>query len=77
MATGNDLLRGLVIINAQQASGIATKGAISERVLLNPAIGTLVGRRVYDTVTGQWVTVVGATVAYLPESMLAEVSGGK
>jgi hypothetical protein len=76
MATPDSVLAGLQLLNAQAARGIATRGPLSDEIHVDPALGVAPGRIVYDTVTGQKVTVVGATFAYLPQQMIDEVKRG-
>lgn len=76
MATPGDILVQLQLLNAQAASGIATRGPLSDQVHSDPRLGVAPGRLVYDPVSGQTVTVLGATVVYLPQAMIDEVTNG-
>jgi hypothetical protein len=74
MATPADILVQLQLLNANAASGIATRGPLSDAIHANSMLGVAPGRLVYDAVTGQTVTVLGATVAYVPQTAIDEVS---
>jgi hypothetical protein len=74
MATPADILVQLQLLNAQAASGLATRGPLSDAIHSDPRLGVAPGRLVYDPVTGQTVIVLGATVVYLPQSMIDEVT---
>lgn len=66
------MLQGLQLLNARGASGLIT--AVSPHAKLAGINGTgfVAGRKVYDSVTGQVVTVVGATTAYIPQKAIDE-----
>ena len=76
MATVENVLVQLQLLNAQAASGIATRGPLSDAIYSDRTLGVAPGRLVYDSVSGQTVTVLGATVAYLPQSMIDGVTSG-
>lgn len=70
MATPADILTELQLLNAQKAAGLATRGPLSDQIQAQTSLGVAPGRLVYDHVTGQTVTVLGATVAYLPQTAI-------
>jgi len=73
MATPDNILTQLELLNAQAAQGLATRGPLSDQIHASAGAGVAPGRLVYDTVTGSIVTVLGATVAYVPQSLIDEV----
>jgi hypothetical protein len=77
VATPDNILTQLQLQNAQAARGLATRGPLSDQIHAASELGVAPGRLVYDRVTGQTVTVLGATVAYLPQAMLDEVNRGR
>lgn len=70
MATPADILTELQLLNAQKAAGISTRGPLSDQIHAQSALGVAPGRLVYDHVTGQTVIVLGATVAYVPQTAI-------
>lgn len=65
MSAPDNVLLRLQTLKAQGASGIATKGSHAAQHAAAGGPGFAPGRMVYDTVTGQIVTVIGSTVAYI------------
>lgn len=65
MASPDNVLTRLQTLAAAGASGIATQGSIAAKSGLVGGTGFAAGRMVYDSVTGQFVEVVGSTVAYI------------
>lgn len=65
MASPDNLITRLQTLAASGASGIATRGGLAAANEVVGGAGYAPGRLVYDTVTGQVVTVVGSTTAYL------------
>lgn len=76
MAETDNVTRGLQILAARGAAGIATRGGLASQVDAIGGAGLTAGRKVFDSVTGQVVEVIGTTTAYLPEETIAEVSRG-
>jgi hypothetical protein len=70
MATPADILTELQLLNAHKAAGLATRGPLSDQIHAQVSLGVAPGRLVYDHVTGQTVVVLGATVAYIPQSSI-------
>ena len=63
-------LTKLQYLNARGAAGIATRGALSDQHAALAGTDVAPGRTVIDSVTGQYVTVIGSAVAYLtPEQV--------
>lgn len=60
----------LQTLNARGASAIATRGALSDQHVTLANSGVAPGRTVIDSVSGQYVTVLGSSVVYLtPEQI--------
>ena len=66
MSEPDNVMLGLELLAARGASGIATQGSIAGKSEVVGGPGFAPGRLVYDTVTGQVVTVIGSTTAYVP-----------
>lgn len=69
----SNVITGLQVIGAQNASGIATRGTSAQRLALLAQAGVVPGVKVVDSVTGQQVEVVSVGVAYLTQEVLAHV----
>lgn len=65
-----NVVTGLQALNAQGAAGIATRGDVAHSSLAGQVYGVKPGRKVYDPITGQFGTVVGATTVYLAPDQL-------
>lgn len=65
MSSPDNVLTRLQTLAATGASGIATQGSIAAKAEAIGGPGFAPGRMVYDSVTGQFVEVIGSTVAYL------------
>lgn len=76
MSNSELMVQGLQLLAAQAASKIATRGPISDGIHRGENLGVAPGRLVYDPVSGQTVTVIGATVAYLPQATIEEATRG-
>lgn len=70
----DNLITRMKTINATTAAPIVAHGPLSDQVAPLAGTGVAAGRKVWDNVTGQWVTVVGSTTAYLPQSVIDEVN---
>ncbi|MGH9770097.1 MAG: hypothetical protein ACRD4Q_00105 [Candidatus Acidiferrales bacterium] len=69
-------IAALRTLKARHAAGIATRGPLSDVVHKAAGVGHVPGRMVYDTVTGQFVHVVGVGVAHVHASNVQEGSNG-
>lgn len=76
MAETHDVVTRLKTLAALGAAGIATAGPLTSHHTKIGGAGVAAGRLVYDTVTGQTVTVVSSTIAYVPASMIEEAQNG-
>jgi len=61
----DNILTRLQTLAIAGASGIATQGGIAAKSEAIGGAGFAPGRMVYDKVTGQFVEIVGSTVAHL------------
>ena len=70
------LLTQLATLKASNASKVATKGSLAPRFVEAGGSGVVPGRVVYDTVTGQFVEVIGVGTATLPPAPEGEKASG-
>lgn len=68
----DNLITSMVTASINEAVPVVQHGPLQDQSAGLNGTGLAAGRKVYDTVTGQWVTVVGATTAYIPQSTIDE-----
>lgn len=68
----DNVITGLQTLRIDRAAQAVGHTGASAKVAVLNGTGFVAGRRVYDSVTGQWVTVVGAATVYLPATQIEE-----
>lgn len=73
----SNVLLSLQRLNVGGANGIATRSLADGTLAHVNGADIAPGRRVWDSVTGQWVEVVSAGHVYLPAAVIEGVKGGE